>query len=77
MISWNSYATTLQRKRLSKYNTLGSAALPGLMLDLGLLKIILGVFFSLVLSLWVGLILRGPILFPFLTLRGKAILYLT
>ena len=49
----------------------GSGALPGLMLDPGLLKTILGGCFSYCKSLY------GPILIPFLTLRAKANLYLT
>ena len=56
-------------------NCLRSGALPGLMLDLGLLKEIWGSFF-LSLLLRGTLTLRGPILFHFLTLRGKANLYL-
>ena len=44
---------------------IGSGALPGLMLDIGLLKISLA-------PMGVALILLGTILFLFLTLWGKA-----
>ncbi len=47
------------------------------MLDLGVLKIILGCVFFLCLAPVGALTLRGPILIPVLTLRGKANLYIT
>ena len=56
---------------MSKF--LGSGALSGLMLDLGLLKIICGSFFSPYFQPLRGVLtLRGPIQIPFLTLWGKA-----
>ncbi len=54
------------------YTTHGSGALPSKVLDLGLLKINLGVFFIIG-----ALTLQGTNLIPFLTLLGKANLYLT
>ncbi len=59
------------------YETHSYGALSGLMLDLGLLKIILvGVFF-LFLAPAGALNLRAPFLISFLALRGKANPYLT
>ncbi len=55
-----------------------SGALSGLMLDLGLLKIICEEFFSpYFYPLRVALTLRGPILIHFPTLWGKANFYFT
>ena len=55
----------------------GSGALPGFMLDLGLLKIICEEFSFLFLVPVGSTNPAGPILIPFLALRGKAKLYLT
>ena len=56
---------------------IGSGALSGLMLDLGLLKIICEEFFSYFQPMRGTLTLRGPILILFITLQNKANPYLT
>ncbi len=55
----------------------GSGALPGLMLNLGLLNIICRSFFPSLKRQWGPLTLQGPILILFLTLWDKANLSLT
>ena len=55
----------------------GSGSLPGLMLDLGLLKIIWGELFFLFIVPAEGSNPAGPISIPFLTPWGKANPYLT
>ena len=67
-----------RRIQFLKHRIWISGALSGLMLDLGLLKIILEEFFSpYFYPTQVALILRGPILIHFLNLQGKASLYFT